>query len=102
MTEKEFKDQITNLCNERSKISKNIYDLTWEYIQQLPYKPGSKVKIRGRVGWITKIYPYCFGSYDGGIELRVNWARKDGTRATRENIEGLYREADIELVEDED
>lgn len=53
MTEKEFKDQITNLCNERSKISKNIYNLTWEYIQQLPYKPGSKVKIRGRIGLLT-------------------------------------------------
>ena len=59
-----------------------------DYIRSLPYKIGDKVSCcRCDVCWIKSIVPerVCSG-YNGEIEVRVNPAKKDGTRSNRELV----------------
>lgn len=59
-----------------------------EYIKSLPYKVDDKVSCRRcDVCWITSIVPEKFNHrFTGGIEVRVNPAKKDGTRSNREFV----------------
>ena len=53
-----------------------------------PYKVGDKVSCsRCDVCWITSIVPKRYYSrYNGEIEVRINPAKKDGTRSSREFV----------------
>lgn len=59
-----------------------------KYIKSLPFKVGDKVSCsRCNVCWIASIIPernYC--KYSGEIEVRINPAKKDGTRSNREFV----------------
>ena len=56
-----------------------------EYIESLPYKVGDKVSCsRCDVCWIASIVPERnYARYSGMIEIRINPAKKDGTRSKR-------------------
>lgn len=59
-----------------------------QYIETLPYKVGDKVScLRCDVCWISSIIPEKFNNhFTGEIEVRVNPAKKDGTRSNREFV----------------
>ena len=59
-----------------------------DYIRSLPYKIGDKVRCcRCDVCWIASIVPERnYARYSGMIEVRVNPAKKDGTRSNRELV----------------
>lgn len=59
-----------------------------EYIESLPYKVGDKVSCsRCDVCWISSIVPERgYTVYTGEIEVRINPAKKDGTRSNREFV----------------
>ena len=59
-----------------------------EYIESLPYKVGDKVSCsRCDVCWIASIVPERnYARYSGMIEMRINPAKKDGTRSNREFV----------------
>lgn len=102
MDKNEFKNIVKPLVTSKRNTNEAIVNLTNLYINQLPYKIGDKVKINGKVGWIVDIYPYERFNCDGTIELRVNWMRNDGKRATRVNVVFPFMEEDVELYTDDD
>lgn len=59
-----------------------------KYINSLPFKVGDKVSCtRCDVCWITSIVPVQYrGNYNGEIDVRINPAKKDGTRSNREFV----------------
>lgn len=59
-----------------------------DYIESLPYKVGDKVSCsRCDVCWIKSIVPEkSYRGYTGKIEVRINPAKKDGTRSNREFV----------------
>lgn len=59
-----------------------------DYIESLPYKVGDKVSCsRCDVCWIARIVPkQNRRGYTGEIEVRINPAKKDGTRSNREFV----------------
>ena len=59
-----------------------------DYIESLPYKVGDKVSCsRCDVCWIASIVPERnYARYSGMIEVRINPAKKDGTRSNRELV----------------
>ena len=59
-----------------------------DYIRSLPYKIGDKVSwSRCDVCWIASIVPErVYKGYTGEIEVRINPAKKDGTRSSREFV----------------
>lgn len=59
-----------------------------DYIRSLPYKIGDKVSCsRCDVCWIASIVPERnYARYSGMIEVRINPAKKDGTRSNREFV----------------
>ena len=59
-----------------------------DYIRSLPYKIGDKVSCcKCDVCWIASIVPKRYYSgYSGEIEVRINPAKKDGTRSNREVV----------------
>ncbi len=91
-----FKDMTKEELNEKveqQKITINdannkICFEVKKYIKSLPFKVGDKVSCyRCDVCWITSIVPKrCYGNYTGEIEVRINPAKKDGTRSNREFV----------------
>ena len=59
-----------------------------EYIESLSYKVGDKVSCsRCDVCWIASIVPErVHKCYTGEIDVRINPAKKDGTRSNREFV----------------
>lgn len=59
-----------------------------DYIESLPYKAGDKVSCRRcDVCWIASIVPEKYRNhFTGDIEVRINPAKKDGTRSNREFV----------------
>lgn len=59
-----------------------------DYIESLPYKVGDKVSCsRCDVCWIASIVPERgYKGYTGEIDVRINPAKKDGTRSNREFV----------------
>ena len=88
MTKEELKVNVAKQLSIINDANNHIYSDVKEYIESLPYKVGDKVSCsRCDICWIKSIVPerFCSG-YNGEIEVRVNPAKKDGTRSNRELV----------------
>lgn len=63
-----------------------IYSDVKKYIKSLPFKVGDKVSCtRFGICWIASIIPERGrAGYTGEVVVRINPAKKDGTRSSRE------------------
>lgn len=88
MTKEELEAKVTKKQNLINAINDEILFYVTEYIEGLPYKVGDKVSCsRCDVCWITSIVPKRYYSgYNGEIDVRINPAKKDGTRSNREFV----------------
>lgn len=88
MTKEELEAKVTKKQNLINAINDEILSYVTEYIEGLPYKVGDKVSCsRCDVCWITSIVPKRYYSgYNGEIDVRINPAKKDGTRSNREFV----------------
>lgn len=89
MTKEELKAKVAKQQSIIDDANNKIYSDVKEYIESLPYKVGDKVNCsRCDVCWITSIIPKrnYGGYYTGEIEVRINPAKKDGTRSNREFV----------------
>jgi hypothetical protein len=88
MTKEELKAKVAKQQSMINDANNQICSDVKEYIESLPYKVGDKVSCsRCDVCWIASIIPErnC-ASYSGMIEVRINPAKKDGTRSNREFV----------------
>ena len=88
MTKEELQAKVTKKQNLINAINDEILSYVTEYIDGLPYKVGDKVSCsRCDVCWIASIIPErnC-ARYTGEIDVRINPAKKDGTRSNREFV----------------
>lgn len=88
MTKEELKAKVAKQQNVINDANNQICSDVKEYIESLPYKVGDKVSCsRCDVCWITSIVPKRgYSGYNGEIEVRINHAKKDGTRSNREFV----------------
>lgn len=88
MTKEELKVKVAKQLSIINDANNEICSYVNEYIKSLPYKVGDKVSCsRCDVCWITSITPERGRSgYTGKIEVRINPAKKDGTRSKREFV----------------
>lgn len=88
MTKEELEVKVSIQKDIISKAKSQICKDVEEYIKNLPYKVDDKVSCsRCDVCWITSIVPKrCYSGYNGEIEVRINPAKKDGTRSNREFV----------------
>ena len=88
MTKEELKVKVSKQKSIIYDANNQICSDVKEYIESLPYKVGDKVSCsRCDVCWITRIAPNrCYSGYDGEIEVRINPAKKNGTRSNREFV----------------
>jgi hypothetical protein len=88
MTKEELKAKVAKQQSIINDANDEICSCVNDYIESLPYKVGDKVSCRRcDVCWITSIVPEKINRrFTGGIEVRVNPAKKDGTRSNREFI----------------
>lgn len=88
MTKEELEAKVAEQKDIIRNANNQIYSDVKEYIESLPYKVGDKVSCsRCDICWITSIVPKrCYGDYIGEIEVRINPAKKDGTRSNREFV----------------
>ena len=71
MTKEELKAKVAKQQSVINDANNQICSDVKEYIESLPYKVGDKVS--------------C-SRYSGMIEVRINPAKKDGTRSNREFV----------------
>lgn len=88
MTKDELQAKVAKQQSIINDANDEICSCVNDYIESLPYKVGDKVSCsRCDVCWITSIIPKrCCGDYTGEIEVRINPAKKDGTRSNREFV----------------
>ena len=88
MTKEELEAKVTEQKSIIEHAQNQICSDVKEYIESLPYKEGDKVSCRRcDVCWIASIVPEKFNHrFTGEIEVRVNPAKKDGTRSNREFV----------------
>ena len=88
MTKEELKVKVSKQKRIINDANNQICSDVKEYIESLPYKVGDKVSCRRcDVCWIASIVPEKYRNYlTGDIEVRVNPAKKDGTRSNREFV----------------
>lgn len=88
MTKEELEAKVTKKQNLINAINDEILSYVNDYIESLPYKVGDKVSCsRCDVCWIKSIVPEkSYRGYTGKIEVRINPAKKDGTRSNREFV----------------
>lgn len=88
MTKEELKVKVAKQLSIINDANNQICADVKEYIKSLPYKVGDKVSCtRCDVCWISSITPEQWSSgYNGEIEVRINPAKKDGTRSNREFV----------------
>lgn len=88
MTKEELKAKVAKQQSIIKDANDEICSDVKEYIESLPYKVGDKVSCsRCDVCWIASIVPERnYGGYNGEIEVRINPAKKDGTRSNREFV----------------
>lgn len=88
MTKEELKSKVAKQQSIINNANHEIYSCVNDYIESLPYKLGDKVSCsRCDVCWIASIVPKRYYSgYSGEIEVRINPAKKDGTRSNREFV----------------
>lgn len=95
MTKEELDEKVREQQSIIEHIENQICSYVTQYIEALPYKVGDKVSCsRCDVCWIASIVPEKYRNhFTGDIEVRVNPAKKDGTRSNREFVL-YYRESD--------
>ena len=88
MTKEELDEKVEEQLSIIEHIENQICSYVMQYIETLPYKVGDKVSCsRCDVCWITSIVPEKYRNhFTGNIEVRVNPAKKDGTRSNREFV----------------
>lgn len=88
MTKEELKEKVAKQQSIINEANLEICSYVNDYIESLPYKVGDKVSCsRCDVCWIASIVPQRnYGGYNGEIEVRINPAKKDGTRSNREFV----------------
>ena len=83
MTKQELNEKVKVQQEIISKAKAEINSFVKEYIKSLPIKVDDKCKdSNGKVCWIASIEPRL-SSYFGLVDVRVNYAKKDGTRSNR-------------------
>ena len=83
MTKQELNEKVKVQQEIISKAKDEINSFVKEYIKSLPIKVDDKCKdSNGKVCWIASIEPRL-SSYFGLVDVRVNYAKKDGTRSNR-------------------
>ncbi len=88
MTKEELKEKVAKQQSIINEANLEICSCVNDYIESLTYKVGDKVSCsRCDVCWITSITPErCRSDYTGEIDVRINPAKKDGTRSNREFV----------------
>ena len=88
MTKEELKVKVDKQRSIINDANDEICSYVNDYIESLPYKVGDKVSCsRCDVCWITSIVPKRgYSGYNGEIVVRINPAKKDGTRSNREFV----------------
>ena len=88
MTKEELKVKVSKQKSIIDDAYNQICSDVNEYIESLPYKVGDKVSCsRCDVCWISSIVPErVYKGYTGEIDVRINPAKKDGTRSNREFV----------------
>lgn len=88
MTKEELEAKVTKQQSIINDANDEICSCVNDYIESLSYKVGDKVSCsRCDVCWITSIVPkQGYSGYNGEIEVRINPAKKDGTRSNREFV----------------
>lgn len=88
MTKEELETKVGKKLRLIDAINDEICFYVTEYIKNLPYNVDDKVSCsRCDVCWIVSIVPEKYNNrFTGEIEVRVNPAKKDGTRSIREFI----------------
>lgn len=86
MTKEELEAKVAKQQSIINDANDEIRSYVNDYIESLPYKVGDKVSCSRRdVCWITSIVPKRgYSGYNGEIEVRINPAKKDGTRSNQE------------------
>ena len=88
VTKEELKVKVAKQLSIINDANDEICSYVNDYIESLPYKVGDKVSCsRCDVCWIASIVPERgYRGYTGKIDVRINPAKKDGTRSNREFI----------------
>lgn len=88
MTKEELDEKVEEQLSIIEHTENQICSYVMQYIETLPYKVGDKVSChRCDVCWIASIVPEKYRNhFTGDIEVRVNPAKKDGTRSNREFV----------------
>lgn len=88
MTKEELEAKVTEQESIIKYAENQICSDVKEYIKSLPYKVDDKVSCsRCDVCWIASNVPEKYRNhFTGDIEVRVNPAKKDGTRSNREFV----------------
>ena len=88
MTKEELNVRVNNLLGIINAANDEIRSRVNDYIESLSYKVGDKVSCsRCDVCWISNIIPMKgYKGYTGEIDVRINPAKKDGTRSNREFV----------------
>ena len=86
MTKQELNEKVKVQQEIISKAKDEINSFVKEYIKSLPIKVDDKCKdSNGKGCWIASIEPRL-SSYFSLVDVRVNYAKKDGTRSNRSQI----------------
>ncbi len=88
MTKEELEVKVAKQLSIINDANNEICSYVNDYIESLPYKVGDKVSCsRCDVCWIASIAPERGRSgYTGEIDVKINPAKKDGTRSNREFV----------------
>lgn len=88
MTKEELKVKVAKQLSIINDANDEICSCVNDYIESLPYKAGDKVSCRRcDVCWIVSIVPKKYRNhFTGDFEVRINPAKKDGTRSNREFV----------------
>ena len=97
MTKEELEAKVSIQKDIISKAKSQICKDVTEYIEGLPYKVDDKISCdRCDVCWISSIRP---NGSTGFVEIRVNPAKKDGTRSNREFVLNYYNRDSIKKID---
>ena len=88
MTKEELKVKVSKQKSIIDDANNKICSDVKYYIDSIPYKVGDKVSCsRCDICWIASIVPKRgYRGYTGEIEVRINPAKKYGTRSNREFV----------------
>lgn len=97
MTKEELEAKVAKQLSIINDANDKICSCVNDYIESLPYKVGDKISCpRCDVCWISSIRP---NGSTGFVEIRVNPAKKDGTRSNREFVLNCYNRESIKKID---